>query len=192
MRESVRVVKVRVGFPQYVCHRELIWDKAPCRFHVEIPLSGRNPPMTDSPPVPTKRREIEVGDTVVYTSAFLHSIGQIASDMAHYRGTVRSIEVMDQMVMVKVGWTMDGMLVTEDELGTPWEPFVNIVNIARPLTARAMDVPLWASVRMGGGTVTASVREAIDEDNRKRRDVEAALVQSYMDRNQKAESSSGS
>lgn len=43
VRESVRVVKVRVGFPQYVCHRELIWDKAPCRFHVEYVARSKVP-----------------------------------------------------------------------------------------------------------------------------------------------------
>ncbi len=109
---------------------------------------------------------------MVYTPAFLHSIGQNASDMAHYCGTVRSIEVMGSLVMVKVGW---------DGLGTPWDALVNIVNIARPLTARAVDIPLWASVGMNGGVVAASVRDAIEENNRKRRDVESVLVQSYMD-----------
>jgi hypothetical protein len=128
------------------------------------------------------RREIEVGDTVVYTPAFLHSTGQIADDIAHYRGTVRSIEVVvpGTFVFARVAWTLDGVLVMdEDEYSTPWVPAVNVLNLARPLTARSVDIPLWASMKMNGERVTEMSRDAIEEDNRKRRESDRAVLAAY-------------
>lgn len=126
------------------------------------------------------RRTIEVGDTVVYTPAWLHSTGQTRDDIARYRGVVKSIEVLGEQVMARVGnWTLDGMLVTEDELGTPWEPLVNILNIARPLTARATDIPLWATAMMAGGTIDRHTREAIDQDRARMKDQDDKILLEY-------------
>lgn len=126
------------------------------------------------------RRTIEVGDTVVYTPAWLHSTGQTRDDIARYRGVVKSIEVLGEHVMARVGnWTLDGMLVTEDELGTPWEPLVNILNIARPLTARAVDIPLWATAMMAGRKIDRITREAIDQDRARMKDQDDKILLEY-------------
>ena len=71
------------------------------------------------------------------------------------------------------------MLVTEDELGTPWEPLVNILNIARPLTARATDIPLWATAMMAGGTIDRHTREAIDQDRARMKDQDDKILLEY-------------
>lgn len=127
------------------------------------------------------RRTIEVGDTVVYTPAWLHSTGQTRDDIARYRGVVKSIEVLGEQVMARVGnWTLDGMLVTEDELGTPWEPLVNILNIARPLTARATDIPLWVSAMMARGKINRQTREAIDHDRARMKELDDKILQEYL------------
>lgn len=126
------------------------------------------------------RRTLEVGDTVVYTPAWLHSTGQAQADIARYRGVVKSIEVVGEQVLARVtDWTLDGMLVTEDELGTPWEPLVNILNIARPMTARAIDIPLWVSAMMAGGKIDRQTREAIDHDRARMKELDDKILQEY-------------
>ena len=126
------------------------------------------------------RRTIEVGDEVVYTPAWLHSTGQTRDDIARYRGVVKTIEVVGEQVLARVGsWTLDGMLVTEDELGTPWEPLVNILNIARPMTARAIDIPLWAAAMMAGGKIDHHTREAIDRDRARMKELDEKILLEY-------------
>lgn len=82
--------------------------------------------------------EIQVGDTVVYTPLFLASIGCSQTDpMWHLRGQVIEQHATIEK-FVRVDWN-DG------------EPpmLVNKANIAKPLTARATDVPVWYGERHG-------------------------------------------
>lgn len=122
------------------------------------------------------RRTIEVGDTVVYTPAWLHSTGQAHTDIAHYRGTVQSVTVhSESLVLAKVAWTLDGTPVMDAD-GTPWIPAVNVLNIARPMTARSVDVPVW----VGCGKVTSYAREGIESERASRREMDARILREYQ------------
>lgn len=100
-------------------------------------------PATPTPetPAPVPYTTIKVGDTVLYTPAFLASIGTSHTDpMWRKRGTVLEQHATIEQ-FVKVNWN-DGE-----------EPMlVNKANIAKPLTARAVDVPVWYNApRPGAG-----------------------------------------
>jgi len=127
------------------------------------------------------RRTIEVGDTVVYTPAWLHSTGQTRDDIARYRGVVQKItKYAENLVLATVGWTLDGVPVPDGD-GGAWTPAVNVLNLTRPLTARSVDIPLWASMGMNGESVTEMSRGAIEEDNRRRRGSDAEVLATYKE-----------
>lgn len=127
------------------------------------------------------RRTIEVGDTVVYTPAWLHSTGQTREDIAHYRGVVQNVtKYSDTLVLATVAWTLNGVPVPDRD-GSAWAPAVNVLNLARPLTARSVDIPLWAAMVMNGEPVTEMSRGAVEEDNRRRRESDKEVLATYKE-----------
>lgn len=96
-------------------------------------------PPTPETPAPVPYTTIKPGDTVVYTPKFLASTGVSRGDpMWHARGTVTSA---DSERFARVDWH-DG----EDPM------LVNKANIAKPLTAASVDLPVWYNApRPGAG-----------------------------------------
>ena len=131
----------------------------------------------------TRKHSIEVGDTVAYTPAWLHSTGQILGEVPHYKGIVHEITRLgEQTVLVTVAWTLGGLPVLADG-SVPWTPTVNILNVARFGTARSVDVPIWASEGMNGrgAKLGKYALDSIERDRESRRKQDEALLAEYAD-----------
>jgi len=63
-----------------------------------------------------------------------------------------------------------------DADGTPWVPAVNVLNIARLLTARSVDVPVW----VGCKGVTSYLRTGIELERDANRERDARILQEYQ------------
>ena len=82
--------------------------------------------------------QIELGDTVVYTPKFLASIGCSHTDPLWFAKGLVVAQHTAIDTLVQVDWS-DG-----DGPKT-----INKFNIARPMTARSVDVPVWYNAPKG-------------------------------------------